>query len=437
MDIPWSHRSRYEGWNERPLSIRLGRRGASPDILAQSTMATLSVDAGGATVTSVLDRGNRIYSNEVVVPLFSVAEWLVTNWWHIWYEVEDTGEQRPDFASRHNLAFAGEGFVLQSLTMTAASGRMQLRWMPYKPQHARIEFVDEGLESVACDELETELRNLIDAVIERLHGRPDTAPAADNLARVWNAVNGLDADELEFSHAAALLGLDPFDVQDDVADGIVAFWARTEPSLREDALATASDYAQLPRLAAVVRWRPPRSGGGRARQRLTDIRRAVPPPPLAIEPWTRGYTLARTTREWIGANGGRFDFSRRGRMAIPHQPSQPPSTRIHALVAAETPACITVPRGQSGTRFLIARRPRRLLGPAPGPACSALCPPTGKHNPAPSPPSSSHRQKPATATGGQRVEPERADDLAEEFGVSSQLIRHQVQESRPGDDVEY
>ena len=213
--------------------------GPSPDILAQATMATLSVEAGNATVTSVLDRGNRIYSNEVVVPLFGVAEWLVTNWWHIWYEIEDTGEQRPEFASRHNLAFAADGFVLPSLTMTTVSGRMQLRWVPYKPQHARIEFVDEGLESVARDELETELRGLIDAVIERLHGRPDTAPAADNLARDWNAVNGLDADELEFSRAAALLGLDPFDVQDDVADGIVAFWARTEPSLREAAVAAA------------------------------------------------------------------------------------------------------------------------------------------------------------------------------------------------------
>ena len=212
--------------------------GPSPDILAQSTMATLSVEAGGATVTSVLDRGNRIYSNEVVVPLFGVAEWLVTNWWHIWYEIEDTGEQRPDFASRHNLAFAAEGFVLPSLTMTAVSGRMQLRWVSYKPLHARIEFVDDGSERVARDELETELRNLIDAVIERLHGRPDTATAADNLARDWHAVNDLDAEEIEFSRAAALLGVDPFHVQDPVADAIVAFWERAAPSLRDDALAS-------------------------------------------------------------------------------------------------------------------------------------------------------------------------------------------------------
>ena len=95
--------------------------GPSPDKVSQSTMAALSVEAGGSTVTSVLDRTNRIYSDAVVVPLFSVAEWLITNWWYLWYEIEDTGQQRPEFESRHNLAFAGDGFVLPSLTVTPTS----------------------------------------------------------------------------------------------------------------------------------------------------------------------------------------------------------------------------------------------------------------------------------------------------------------------------
>lgn len=85
------------------MSVRFGFRwvdaGPSQDRLAQSTMAALSVEAGGATVTSVLDRRRRIYSVEVVVPLFSVVEWLIANWWRIWYEMEDTSEQRPDFAT--------------------------------------------------------------------------------------------------------------------------------------------------------------------------------------------------------------------------------------------------------------------------------------------------------------------------------------------------
>lgn len=37
-------------------------------------MASLSIQAGGSTVTSVLDRGHRSYRDEIIVPLFPVAE---------------------------------------------------------------------------------------------------------------------------------------------------------------------------------------------------------------------------------------------------------------------------------------------------------------------------------------------------------------------------
>ena len=149
--------------------------GPSPDVLAQHTMAALSVAARGAVVTGALDRQSGTYTRTVVVPLFSVAEWLVANWWHIWHEVGDVDKQpHPAFEARHNLAFAGDGFVLPSLRMTRATGRMRLEWARYSPEYARIEFVDEGQHDVEPAELETQFRNLIDAVLERLHGRPET-----------------------------------------------------------------------------------------------------------------------------------------------------------------------------------------------------------------------------------------------------------------------
>ena len=132
--------------------------------------------------------------------------------------------------------------------------------------------------------------------------------------------------------------------------------------MREDALATASEHAQLPWLAA---WFDGVLQALEAEEHGNDwaeVRRALPPARPGIEPWTRGHTLAHATRERVGANGGRFDFSPSGPLTIPHQPSQPPSTRIHGLVAAKTPACVTVPRGQTGTRFLIARALGEFLG---------------------------------------------------------------------------
>ena len=401
--------------------------GPSPDRLAQSTMATLSIAAGGATVTAALDRRSRIYSDEVVVPLFSVAEWLIANWWHLWYEVEDTGEQRPGFDSRHNLTFAGDGFVLPSLTMTPASGRVHLQWARYKPRHARIEFVDEGRESVEREELESEFRNLIYAVIERLHGRPEAGAAADSLGRAWNAVNSLDADEREFSRAAALLGIDPFDVQDSVADAIVAFWERANPSVREDALASASQDS-LTRVAAWLDDAIETLAEDGNDNDWSDIRRALPQLATA-EPWTRGYALARAARARIGVNGGRFDFAQRGPLAILHHETPLPSNRIHGLVAADGPACVTAPRRESSKRFLIARALGDYLGrSAPGPGMlSSLATDRQAQSRAFAAeflaPAESLRRRLA----GNAVEADRADYLARTFGVSSEVIRRQIQ----------
>lgn len=401
--------------------------GPSPDLLAESTMATFSIEAGGATVTSVLDRGNRLYSNEVVVPLFSVAEWLVTNWWHLWYEIEDASEQSPEFELRHNLAFAGDGFVLPSLTMIPASDRVHLQWARYKPRHARIEFVDEGHESVDRKELEAEFRHLIDAVIERLHGRPETGAAADNLGRAWNAINDLDTDEREFSRAAALLGIDPFDVQDSVADAIVAFWERADPSIREDALAIASENS-LTRVGMWLDEAIETLAGDQNNNDWADIRGALPPLATA-EPWARGYALARAARERIEANGGPTDFAQHGPMAIPHHETQPPTRRIHGLVGADTPACLTAPRGKWGERFLIARALGDYLGrSAPG---LGMLSSLATDRQAQSRAFAAEFLAPAESLrrrlSGDSVDAERTDELAQEFRVSSELIRRQIQ----------
>ena len=402
--------------------------GSSPDILARATMATLSIEVGDARVTSVLDRRNRIFSDEVVVPLFSVAEWLITNWWHIWYEIEDTTEQRPEFDSRHNLAFAGDGFVLPDLTMTTEATRMRLRWTRYRPRHSRIEFVDEGQEYVEREELETELRNLIDAVIERLHGHPETVAAADNLGRAWNATNDLEPDEREFSRAASLLGIDPFDVQGHVADALVAFWEQTDPSVREDALAAATEHS----LTHVAEWLDDAIGVLRAEDQgndWPDIRGTLLPLPPDVEPWTRGYTLARRVRDRIGRNGGPLDIVQHGPLAIPRRETHPPSSRIHGLVAAALPACVTAPRGPAGTRFLTARALGDYLGrsvPSPG-LLSSL----STDSQAQSRAFAAEFLAPAESLRrrilGDRADTERIDDLAREFGVSSELIRRQVQ----------
>ena len=79
-------------------------------------------------------------------------------------------------------------------------------------------------------------------VLERLgrfgHGQD---PVVSDLQDPWEAIKTLDPDEREFCRAAALLGVDPFAVHQEVAEAIAAFRERTEPAIREDMLASLEE----------------------------------------------------------------------------------------------------------------------------------------------------------------------------------------------------
>ncbi|MXW40789.1 MAG: hypothetical protein F4Z75_06585 [Synechococcus sp. SB0668_bin_15] len=333
----------------------------SPDGVMGQTMAQLWIRVNGEAVTAVYDRRNNARRDHVVVPLLSVAEWVVGNWCHLWHELPDTtGEmarQKPGFEQRHNLAFAGDGFLWPKLTMVPSSDAMeQLRWTPWQPQHARIEFVAEGKVRVACDQLQEELGGVVEAVLERLRNfghRQDSV--VSDLQDAWDTIKALDPEEDEFCRAAALLGVDPFAVEQDMEEAIIAFWQRTETAIREDMLASL-DEATLP---GASRWLD------HTRAWLEDedngnewgaIRDGLPPVPMTT-PWQQGYALARSLRRALSHGDGQFDFAAPGQPALHHRETAMPSSRIEGLVAAGGPACAITSQRRETTakRFVLAR----------------------------------------------------------------------------------
>ena len=194
----------------------------SPDETAHRTMAKLQIRVCGHLVTAVADREHKSDRDYVLVPLSHVAEWLVSNWHHLLYEPENsTGPQRPRFEFRHNLAFAGDGFILPPLTIVPTGGASVMRWAKSKPRFSEIEFTRYGEERVPTDEMESVCSILIEDVLDRM--REQNLPL-ETLEEAWHGVCDLDDEEREFARAAALLGADPFDLDDELADGIVAFW---------------------------------------------------------------------------------------------------------------------------------------------------------------------------------------------------------------------
>ena len=411
----------------------------SPDMTMGQTMAQLSIEVKGETVTSVRDRSSGARRGHIVVPLLSVAEWLVGNWCHIWHEIPDTtadiAKQKPGFERRHNLAFAGDGFLFPKLTMVpSVNGMQQLRWTPWQPQHARIEFVGEGQATVARDQLQRELERIVEAVLERLGRFPGQGSVVSDLEDSWNAIQTLDPDEHEFCHAAALLGVDPFAVPQEVAEAIAAFWEHTEPALREDMLASLEE-TNLPKASPWLdhtREMLEHQDTGNEKEWAAircGISDGLPAMQMA-KPWEQGYALARSLRRGLDYGDGRFDFAAPGQPVMHHQETDMPFSRVEGLVAAGAPACVIPHRkGATQQRFLLARALGDYMGRGSEPGLGILTSMETARQ-ARSRAFAAELLAPAESLrsrlAGQGVTEDVARTLGQEFDVSPWVIHHQV-----------
>jgi hypothetical protein len=74
-----------------------------------ATWASLLIGVDGEIVTRVVDERARTVRNDIYVPLYVLAEWLVTNWWFLFHEVENPSkEDDPAFGRRHALGASRE-----------------------------------------------------------------------------------------------------------------------------------------------------------------------------------------------------------------------------------------------------------------------------------------------------------------------------------------
>ncbi len=233
-----------------------------------------------------------------------------------------------------------------------------MRWHASRLQFAELEFIHTGEARVPANELECSFRTLIDTVLNKLRRENVLFQTLDD---AWNAINDLDAEEQELARAAALLGVDPFDVDDSLADTIVEFWQGTLPSLREDALAGADADSLL----KVERWLQ-RGLSFLGEQQIDgrsdwDRFRGLVSLSGSAAPWRQGYDLARSLLREIGDNESLDPLESSGLSEIPHCKMHAPSTRLQGLVAANSPACAITSRGGRGA-FSARPRARGLSG---------------------------------------------------------------------------
>lgn len=399
-----------------------------PDPVAHRTMAKLTIRVGDTVATEVYDRYLREFRDHVFVPLSQVAEWAVLHWWRLLHEpAQASGRQRPGFAARHDLSHAGFGFALPHVSLRPLGEFVRAVATRSSPRDAALEFRADADALLRRDDLEGELVSLVEAVLARLR---ETGSAFPDLEADWRAIRTADADDRAFCRAAALAGLDPYDVPDAAAESLVRFWNEIPDSMRRDALGSAPADA----LDALRRWLLEQTellGEAASGEAWVGIRGRTRRGEPGDPPWERGYAGARAVRNELDAPPGPFVLHDDGSLAIHSRTvtAPAPGPGILGCVAADSPSCVIARRGHEARRFLVARSLGDYMGrdePGPG-VLGKLDSPRQAHSRA----FAAELLAPeawlrAQVGGARRVDPAAASRLAAELQVSPWVIQHQI-----------
>lgn len=412
-----------------------GLRG--PELAA--TFASLRIDVGRRPLTRVFDEGARTLLDRVFVPLYPVAEWLASNWWFLAFEHENTlKKDHPAFMRRHSLGTSTDGYALPDLTVIPFGGRTQIRWGERQPSQTRTVFLDSGSALLDREQFMHDCASFIDAVVDRLF---EHSISSTFLQDEWAAIQATDEEEAGFCKMAAGLGWDPYDLDDDKQRQVMML-AKKLGELREEAV-------------AVIDWQDPEADGLVILQAVEDAKKCELPlgnilnglvirEPGGVPPWEVGYQLARKVRGRLGLDGQPLRSDEELAAALNQdatvlnratKPLIPLSglRLVDGVVTRGASGAVSFglkARGEIGKRFLFCRALGEAIASYDAGLVTRGTTRRQQSNRAFAAeflaPSRSLRERITYSA----VDDEQVDDLAEEFGVSTQVIRNQIENHR-------
>jgi hypothetical protein len=409
----------------------------------RATWARLEILLDHTAITRLIDFESRGIRSSVFLPLYPLAEWLVTNWWFLFHEVETLGRSTSDqYDRRHNLRYGSEGFAVPSLTIQPLGEQIKLEWRRIRLDAQNLEFTESGSDHVSARQLRQTFSDFISAVLKRLQemGIEDTL-----LEEEWRSIQAVDPEERDFCSAVASLGLDPYTLNESQQQEILKVSESLPAGLLGDFFAVA-DFSILPEQASTVLAALESSRKNNANLRsLKSLKEELasankPQGP----PWRQGYQFAHDLRQRLNLDGKKLSSrpllakaldipSQQLEAAILRMPSLPSSLdALSATNSRRSPGFVVSERREEAVRFAFCRALFEYLTvPADQPLIVTRA--------------RSERQKrnrafaaeflvPADllrlALPGEVVGDEDIDDLAVEFGVSPSVIRYQIENHR-------
>jgi hypothetical protein len=373
-----------------------------------------------------------------------LAEWVVSNWWRLLFEIASSERAKdPLYERRHSLRSAREGYSVPPLSFNAAGELLQIRWESEVLPHHRVEFLESGSAYVSLDSAQRSLRSLITAVVSRLTASGITGTY---LQDEWSVIVNTPSEEADFCIAAATLGLDPYDLDEAIAEAIVTVAESIPANVRREFFNVASREQLREESSTVNAAIASVQSNGADLRPLRVLRNCVPPSggSNGEAPWEQGYVSARNLRAElnVGVRPLRSLNELAEALRVSEQDfmsaviDQPSGAHAYEAVVAtnrvDSPAFTVSRRHEAAKRFQVCRGLYEFLSSRDdGPWLVT----TGL----------SDRQKRnrafaaeflAPAAGLQEqvsssiVSAEEVDDLAAHFGVASDAIVHQLKNHR-------
>ena len=275
------------------------------DGIADELSASLGLTARDGRSTyhlfQVYDELKNSVSPNVHLSAYSVAVWILTNWWRLRWEPYRTDSDTWEHA--HSLASIGNGFAWPPLTICGDGEFIQLNMAPELSadvaavRYLRGEFTFE----LPAANFESAIDRFVQSVRKRL---VEVGTCSDDLDELIKELDHERADpKLSLiCRLQALAGMDPGDASDEWFETVQELTKLTGPKAITEIMATLPAFhGDLE--AASMAIRMIRDSNITMRMPSFDI--DVNPSPVAEEiPWRRGARYAQVLREHLGLSPG-------------------------------------------------------------------------------------------------------------------------------------
>lgn len=270
----------------------------SPELAA--TWASLRVRVGEECLTRVLDPAAQTVRGNVYVPLYPIAEWLATNWWFLRHELKNRSRASDSgYRRRHALIANCEGHAYPDLEIAPTGPVTHLLWRAHRGEWSKVEYLDGGEAWVDAEAFGEDCADFIDRVTRRLGalGIRDT-----HLQEEWAAVQAAGEEEARYCRTAAGLGWDPYALNEDRDSWLIALSDHADELLTEAMAVLNPSAAQDGWLAIKDALGAVKGARGCAFDRIRNLSLAAVAREneRGIAPWQVGYEWARRLRRDLG-----------------------------------------------------------------------------------------------------------------------------------------